>query len=234
MRNRAWLMCAVAAFVGGCVTTETKTVSAAPPPVASAAKVAPVAGTQLDQANIEKVRHGDSLKAYPVNRYVDPNNPNVMHEGHVIYRREQPAGWNLNPNAPTVVPLGPVLAVADGARQPHPLPAELEQKMAEQNQLMASLIDLDPCGLNILAHLRATIPTVTSVLMDQQTLLAHKDSVISAKPSPRTIPMEHLRGGEIAAAMVLGDAQEGIEQERLLFGECLAAVERELKRNDLL
>jgi hypothetical protein len=47
----------------------------------------------------------------------------------------------LNPNAPTVVPLGPVLAVADPAKVPNPLPAELEQRIAEQNQLMASLIE---------------------------------------------------------------------------------------------
>lgn len=138
MKNRAWLVCAAVALAGGCASTETKTAAAKRAPLP---KIAPVAGTQVDQANVEKVRHGDSLKAYPVNRYVDPNDPNVMHEGHVIYRREQAAGWNLNPNAPTVVPLGPTLAVADGAGQPHPLPAELEQKMAEQNQLMATLIE---------------------------------------------------------------------------------------------
>lgn len=139
MKNRVWLIGATVALAAGCASTETKTVAAKPP--APVPKVAPVAGTQMDQVNVEKVRHSDSLKAYPVNRYVDPNDPNVMHEGHVIYRREQAAGWNLNPNAPTVVPLGPTLAVADGARQPHPLPAELEQKMAEQNQLMATLIE---------------------------------------------------------------------------------------------
>ena len=38
-----------------------------------------------------------------------------MHEAHVVYRKEAGAGWNLNPNAATVVPLGPVLAVADPA-----------------------------------------------------------------------------------------------------------------------
>ena len=39
------------------------------------------------------------------------------------------------------MPLGPVLAVADPARTLNPLPAELEQKMAQQNQLVASLIE---------------------------------------------------------------------------------------------
>jgi hypothetical protein len=101
----------------------------------------PVAGTDLDPHNVEKVRVGETLKAYPVGRFVDPNDPNVMHESHVVYRKEAGAGWNLSPNAPTVVPLGPVLAVADPATQPNPLPAELEQKVAEQNQLMASLIE---------------------------------------------------------------------------------------------
>lgn len=103
--------------------------------------VAPVSGTQLDLANIEKVRVGESLKSYPVGRYVDAIDANVMHEAHVVYRKEAGAAWNTNPNAPTVVPLGPVLAVADPARTPQPLPPELEQKMAEQNQLMASLIE---------------------------------------------------------------------------------------------
>jgi len=100
-----------------------------------------VSGTDLDQENVEKVRTSETLRAYPVGRYIDPNDPGVMHEAHVIYRKEAGASWNLNPNAPTVVPLGPVMAVADPARQPDPLPAELEQKMAEQNQLVAALIE---------------------------------------------------------------------------------------------
>lgn len=140
MKTKIWLMCAVV-VCGGCSTMDNAKTSAASPPMAPTPVVAPVAGTQMNPSNAEKVRHGDALKAYPINRYVDPNDPNVMHEGHVVYRRESVGGWNLNPNAPTVVPLGPALAVADGARQPNPLPAELEQKIAEQNQLMASLIE---------------------------------------------------------------------------------------------
>jgi hypothetical protein len=119
----------------GCATTKKKpSVAEAPPPV-------PVSGTDLDQTNVEKVRSSETLKAYPIGRYVDPNDPNVMHESHVVYRKEAGASWNLAPNAPTVVPLGPVLAVSDGATQPNPLAAELEQKVAEQNQLMAALIE---------------------------------------------------------------------------------------------
>ena len=125
----------------------------APPPPPVVQPPAPVAGTDLDQNNIEKVRVGESLKAYPVGRLVDPNDPDVMHEAHTVYRREAGANWNLNPNAPTVVPLGPVLAVADPAKEPNPLPAELEEKVAEQNQLMASLIEQNQALTAQLANL---------------------------------------------------------------------------------
>lgn len=118
----------------GCATKPRPVVTAAPPPE-------PVSGTDLDQTNVEKVRSAETLKAYPIGRYVDPRDPNLMHESHVVYRKEVGAAWNLAPNAPTVVPLGPALAVSDGATQPNPLPAELEQKVAEQNQLMAALIE---------------------------------------------------------------------------------------------
>lgn len=141
MRTKVYLLGAVVVLCAGCANLQTKPVAAAPPPALPAVPVAPVSGTDLDQTNAEKVRVGESLKAYPVGRYVDPRDPDLMHEAHVVYRREAGASWNLNPNAPTVVPLGPTLAVADPAKTPAPLPAELEQRMAEQNQLVASLIE---------------------------------------------------------------------------------------------
>ena len=139
MKTRALLLLAMFACAG-CQALKTGVAKAPPPPALEPAP-APVAGTELDQKNVENVRVGETLKGYPTGRYIDPNDPNVMHEAHTIYRREAGPNWNLNPNAPTVVPLGPVLAVADPARDPTPLPAELEQKMEEQNQLMASLIE---------------------------------------------------------------------------------------------
>jgi len=51
------------------------------------------------------------------------------------------------------VPLGPVLAVAEPAKEPNPLPAELEQKIAAQNQLMASLIEQNEALASELAKL---------------------------------------------------------------------------------
>lgn len=144
--------CAAVVLWTGCEelpkqTTQVQSVSALAPEIAS------VSGTDLDQTNTEKVRVSESVKAYPVGRYLDPKDPNVMHEAHVVYRHEAGASWNLNPNAPTVVPLGPVLAIADPAKTPNPLPPELEQKMAEQNQLVASLIEQNEALTKELANL---------------------------------------------------------------------------------
>lgn len=150
--TRAVLLVTVVVLCTGCTTFAKKPAPAvtAPPP---APAVAPVSGTDLDPANAEKVRVSESLKAYPVGRYVDPADPDLMHEAHVVYRREAGANWNLNPNAPTVVPLGPVLAVADPAKTSGPLPAELEAKMAEQNQLVSSLIEQNEALAKELAKL---------------------------------------------------------------------------------
>ncbi len=37
----------------------------------------------------------EQVKAYSIGRYVDPSDPNALHERHTIYRREQNAHWNL-------------------------------------------------------------------------------------------------------------------------------------------
>jgi hypothetical protein len=157
MKSKILVLCATAALVAGCETLDRKTTAATVPTPQPAPTVVPVSGTDLDSSNVEKVRLNESLKAYPVGRYVDPKDPNLMHEAHVVYRREAGANWNLNPNAPTAVPLGPVIAVADPAKTPGPLPAELEAKMAEQNQLVASLIEQNEALTKELAKLNQDV-----------------------------------------------------------------------------
>jgi hypothetical protein len=41
-----------------------------------------------DAPDPASVRTPEKLKAYPVGRYEDPNDPEVMHEGHTVYRAE--------------------------------------------------------------------------------------------------------------------------------------------------
>ena len=46
-----------------------------------------------------EVRTPETVKAYPVGRYTDPNFPEEMHERHTLYRREQSAEWNYRPSS---------------------------------------------------------------------------------------------------------------------------------------
>lgn len=98
-----------------------------------------VAGTTLDLKDTENIRYSEQLKAYPVGRYADPNNPNVMHEAHTLYRTEQSPQWNLNPNVPTAVPMGPAIAVTEPSRETVTITtAELEEMRRQAQQMQAT------------------------------------------------------------------------------------------------
>jgi hypothetical protein len=89
----------------------------------------------------ESLRSQEQLKAYPVGRYMDPNNPNIMHEAHTIYRLEKPSKWNQKPNKPIVVPLGPTYAITDPNHMKSPISEALEQALLAQTEIMQELQD---------------------------------------------------------------------------------------------
>lgn len=121
------------ALLAGCAT-HPKTVLVSPLP-------RDVPGTTLPSEGIESVRYAENIKAYPVNRYVDPANRGLMHEGHTIYRVETSARWNLRPNQPVAVPLGPSVAVVrNPAAHPGPLPGELTAELSRQKEATRTVI----------------------------------------------------------------------------------------------
>ncbi len=69
-----------------------------------------VPGTTLPRKVMSEVRTSETVKAYPVGRYTDPNFPDEMHERHTVYRREQSPDWNYLPDPPYALPLGPTVA----------------------------------------------------------------------------------------------------------------------------
>ena len=89
----------------------------------------------------ESVRYAENIKAYPVGRYVDPNNNLVMHERHMVYRVETTAQWNLNPDAPVQVRLGPVVGLIDPARRDAPINAEVVAEVNRQKAATEALLD---------------------------------------------------------------------------------------------
>lgn len=48
-------------------------------------------------ADNSTVRYPEVVHAYHFGRYVDPNNDQVMHEQHVVYRVEENTRWDLQP-----------------------------------------------------------------------------------------------------------------------------------------
>ncbi|PTX91343.1 hypothetical protein [Opitutus sp. ER46] len=76
--------------------------SAGPPAVGAAAVATPA-----------------SLKAYTINRAVDAGDPDLMHEEHVVYRRETAPQWRLDVGADQKILVGPRLT--DGRQDLQPL-----------------------------------------------------------------------------------------------------------------
>jgi hypothetical protein len=111
----------------GCASSHPTSVTTGSGPLSSKHEVS-------DPASI---RQPEQVKAYPVGRYQDPNDPDVMHEGHMIYRAETSAQWDTDPNQPTSLPLGPgEMATADPSQEHTALTAELEQRLKQEDQLL--------------------------------------------------------------------------------------------------
>lgn len=110
------------------------------PPIVRARPVT-VPGTTLSKDAMGSVRYAENVKMYPVGRYIDPNNPNIMHEGHPVYRVESTAKWNLHPNPPaTLIPAGPILKIRDAAKTSLHSQAELTAELARQQAATAAVI----------------------------------------------------------------------------------------------
>jgi hypothetical protein len=115
------------------------------------------------------VRTPEKLKAYPVGRYEDPNDPDVMHEGHTVYRAETSPEWDTDPNTPTSLPLGPgEMAVADPAQQHTALTAELEQRLKQEEQLLQTTYEQNERLAQEIKTLGDQIPHVRLPVPDAQ------------------------------------------------------------------
>ena len=116
-----------ALLLAGCASSHPTAVDVGPGPLPQ----------KHDVSDPASIRKPEQVKAYPVGRYEDPNDPDVMHEGHTIYRAETSPEWDTDPNEPTSLPLGPgEMAVADPSQEHTALTAELEQRLKQEDQLL--------------------------------------------------------------------------------------------------
>jgi len=117
-----------AALLAGCASNPKMTQVPGTAPI--------VAGTVMDASNQSNVRTDPVVQTLAVGPSVDPSDPNVRHDAHNVERVVENDQWNLHPNVPTAINMGPVVAVTDPNTQNTPLPPELEQKIQQENQLL--------------------------------------------------------------------------------------------------
>ena len=99
--------------------------------------IKPVPMSALSKSDTESLRSAEKLKAYPLGRYIDPNNSRIMHEAHTLYRVESPSSWNLRPGPAVSLPL---VRVSDSAKVTSPEGAELLVELNRQKQTTAAVI----------------------------------------------------------------------------------------------
>ena len=107
------------------------------PAIRTAAHVVP--GSALSGKGVGSVRYAENIKAYPLGRYIDPNNSRIMHEGHSLYRVETTAKWKLHPNGPVPMPRGPV-HIRDSARTTSPIGDELFAELNQQKEATKAIM----------------------------------------------------------------------------------------------
>jgi hypothetical protein len=78
-------------------------------------------------------------KAYPVARYVDPSNPRIMHERHVIYRREEDDRWRLAANARQQILIGNLASDSKQQRRTTPYAQELPDLLRRNSEAARNL-----------------------------------------------------------------------------------------------
>lgn len=87
--------------------------------------------------------------------------------------------------------------------------------------------DIDTHGFAILDRLRERVPTARSILMDQPTLMAHRNQ-LTTEPTPTSAPLPHLTSQEAELYRDLVEDRYGpavrLEQERVRFSHVRVAL----------
>jgi hypothetical protein len=73
------------------------------------------------------------VEAYPVARYVDPSNKNIMHEKHFVYRRQAPK-WKLDSEPSERVVVGSVAGLYGGREKSRPSQVVVEDALVSQRE----------------------------------------------------------------------------------------------------
>ena len=96
-----------------------------------------VAGSAVPRGSMDTVRGGQQVRVYQTGRYVDPNNPNLMHEASTLYVLADSGVWNTSPN---YAPLDPRHNRSITVSAPLTAEKQLEiQELRKTNEIMRRL-----------------------------------------------------------------------------------------------
>lgn len=107
----------------------------------------------VNKKNEANVRLPERVKAYAVNRYIDPANPRIMHERHVMYRIEEDPSWRLFANEEQQILIGNTLTNGklnyNPALMEKELALELERQRFNNEMLQNQSEMLIDAGINL-------------------------------------------------------------------------------------
>ena len=150
MKYTSPLLVLVSACLSACASQKVTEVPSAAPVVAD---------TVLDPTNQENVRNSSVVQTLSVGPSQDPTNPNIREDAHNIERVVEPESWNLHPNVPTAINMGPIVAINDPNRQAEPMTPELVQKIQQENQLLKVTAEQNDAMAAKIAELQALLKT---------------------------------------------------------------------------
>jgi hypothetical protein len=104
-------------------------------------------GAFASVGTVSTLRQSEIVKAYKINRYVDPADSRVLHERHAVYRlEEQPAWIARSPKDENRTIHGPIVGMRKPEYAPEPVPGETAREIfqarrgiEEANQRMKEL-----------------------------------------------------------------------------------------------
>ena len=163
MKYTSPLLVLVAACLSACASQKVTEVPSAAPVVAD---------TVLDPTNQENVRNSSVIQTLSVGPSQDPTNPNIREDAHNIERVVEPESWNLHPNVPTAINMGPIVAINDPNRQAEPMTPELIQKIQQENQLLKVTAEQNDAMAAKIAELQALLKTKQMTDQDNADLTA--------------------------------------------------------------
>lgn len=147
-----------------------------------------VPGTTLSRHGASEVRTPETVKAYPVGRYTDPNYPEEMHERHTLYRQESSPNWNYRPSAPYALPLGPAVATSDPSPSSYYVKTDSELMNAQQKAYAEALLEQNREMKKRLDTMQQEAAKVPELQKQINGLKRELDAAPSPEPPPKAKP----------------------------------------------